>query len=369
VETESGVKEREPNSLLVYENGVLVLTFDSCSRFWSQSEFETLDRSSSMTSAKIRKVAVIGAGNQGPKIAYRCTISGIETVLYDKFSKALDGGKRRLMEYLDQELSVEEAAEARTRLGFTLNLAEAVEDVDLVIEAVPENVSLKRQVWSEIDALAPLKALICTNSSCLPCSRLADATSRPEKAFNVNFSDPVHDDLVEVMKGVTTSDETFIAAIGFIRSLKMVAIVTYKEIMGFSFNRIWRAVKREALHLVDEGFSNYEDVDRAWMLEFGTPYGPFGLMDIIGLDVVRDIEEYYYQDSRDERDTLPKLLHDMIAEGRLGVKSGRGFYEYPNPAYKDAAWLRKQGRYKEDVEAKLKALRRSHRRTDNGKKA
>ncbi len=303
------------------------------------------------------KVAVIGAGNQGPKIAYRCAVSGIETTLCDKFSKALEGGKKHLMEYLDQELSVDEAAVARRRLRFTLSLAEAVEDVDLVIEAVPENVGLKQQLWTEIDALASLKTLICTNSSCLPCSRLADATSRPEKAFNVNFSDPVHDDLVEVMRGVTTSDETLIAGINFVRSLKMVPVVTYKEIMGFSFNRIWRAIKREALHLVDDGFSNYEDVDRAWMLEFGTPYGPFGLIDIIGLDVVRDIEEHYYQDSRDERDLPPKLLHDMIAEGRLGVKSGRGFYEYPNPAYKDTAWLTKQGQYEEDIEAKLKALK------------
>jgi 3-hydroxybutyryl-CoA dehydrogenase len=309
-----------------------------------------------MTNAEIRKVAIIGAGNQGPKIAYRCAVSGIETTLCDKFSKALEGGKRRLMEYFDQELSVEKAAESRTKLRFTLSLAEAVEDVDLVIEAVPENVGLKQQVWREIDALAPIRTLICTNSSCLPCSRLADATRRPEKAFNVNFSDPVHDDLVEVMKGATTSCETLIAGTNFVRSLRMVPVVTYKEIMGFSFNRIWRAVKREALHLVDEGFSNYEDVDRAWMLEFGTPYGPFGLIDIVGLDVVRDIEEHYYQDSGDERDIPPKLLRDMIAEGRLGVKSGRGFYEYPNPAYKDPAWLKRQGPYKEDIEAKLKTL-------------
>ena len=309
-----------------------------------------------MTKAEIKKVAIIGAGNQGPKIAYRCAVSGIDTRLYDKFDKALEGGKRRLMEYLDQELSVEEAAEAKSKLKFTLSLVEAVQDVDLVIEAVPENLGLKQQVWTEIDALVPLKTLICTNSSCLPCSRMAHATCRPDKVFNINFSDPVHDDLVEVMKGITTSNETLIAGTTFVRSLKMVPVVTYKEIMGFSFNRIWRAIKREALHLVDEGFSNYEDVDRAWMLEFGTSFGPFGLIDIVGLDVVRDIEEHYYLDSGDEKDIPPKLLHDMIAKGWLGAKSGRGFYEYPNPVYKDPAWLKKQGPYEENIEEKLKAI-------------
>jgi 3-hydroxybutyryl-CoA dehydrogenase len=133
----------------------------------------------------------------------------------------------------------------------------------------------------------------------------------------------------------------------------MVPIVTYKEIMGFSFNRVWRAIKREALHLVDAGFSDFEDLDRAWMLEFGTPYGPFGLMDMIGLDVVRDIEMQYYFESREERDRPPKLLDDLIANGRLGVKTGRGFYSYPNPNYKDPNWLHKLGPWGEDLTSKL----------------
>jgi len=304
---------------------------------------------------EIKRVAVIGAGNQGPKIAYRCIVSGLEIILYDKFPKALEVGKERLLSYLDKELSVEKAAAARMKLIFTTSLAECVSNAELIIEAVPENVELKRQVWAEIDGMAPAGALICTNSSSLPCSRLADATSRPEKVFNINFSNPVHDNLVEVMRGATTADETLIAGVNFVRSLNMVPIVTYKEIMGFSFNRVWRAIKLEVLHLVDQGYSDFQDIDRAWMLEFGTPFGPFGLMDTIGLDVVRDIEQKYYEDSQDEKDKPPKMLEDMIIRGHLGVKRGRGFYKYPNPAYKEPYWLTKQELYQEDIEAKMEA--------------
>ena len=225
--------------------------------------------------------------------------------------------------------------------------------MDLVIETVPENLEIKRQVFGEIDRFASPQALIATNSSSLPCSRIADATRRPEKVFNINFADPTQDFEVEVMKGDQSATETLIAAERFCRSLKMVPIVTLKEIMGFSFNRIWRAIKREALHLVDGGYSSYEDIDRAWMLVFGTPYGPFGLMDMIGLDVVRDIEMQYYLDSGDESDKPPKLLDDLISQGSLGVKSGQGFYSYPDPDYKNKAWLHKEGPWAKDLYSKL----------------
>jgi 3-hydroxybutyryl-CoA dehydrogenase len=184
---------------------------------------------------------------------------------------------------------------------------------------------------------------------------MADALSRQEIFFNINFSNPHEptDKLVELMRGAQTSNETLIAGAKFVRSLNMVPIVTYKEIMGFSFNRVWRAIKREVLHLVDQGYSDFQDIDRAWIMEFGTPFGPFGLMDIIGLDVVRDIEKQYYLDSGEERDKPPKLLDVMIDQGKLGVKSGEGFYAYPDPAYKNLHWLNKQGTYYEDISVKL----------------
>lgn len=307
---------------------------------------------------EISRVAVVGMGTMGPKIAYRCIVSGFETFVFDSSRPALHNGMNRLESWLTEHvgegrITADQAKSARGRLHFCTSLEECVSGVHLVIETVPEDLELKRRVFSEIDGLAPRETLICTNSSSLPCSKIADATERPDRIFNVNFSDPTHDRLVELMKGTQTANETILAAERFLRSLNMVPVITLKEIMGFSFNRIWRAIKREALFLVDQGFSSFEDIDRAWILEFGTPFGPFGLMDMIGLDVVRDIEMQYYLESGEERDRPPKVLDRLISQGHLGTKTGQGFYSYPDPDYKDPAWLHKEGRWREDLAGRL----------------
>lgn len=311
-----------------------------------------------MKEPEIKHIAIVGAGTMGPRIAYRCIVSGLETFLYDKFPEALEKGMKQIQAWVaertkDGRLTGEEAEAALARLHSSTTLQECVSRAGLIIETVPENLELKRKVFAEIDQVAPPGAFLCTNSSSLPCSRVAGVTRRPERVFNINFSDPTRDDLAEVMKGAQTANETVIAGERFVRSLNMVPIVTLKEIMGFSFNRVWRAIKREVLHLVDDGYSSFEDLDRAWMLEFGTPYGPFGLMDIIGLDVIRDIEKQYYLDSGEERDKPPKLLDDLIRQGRLGVKTGRGFYSYPEPEYKNRAWLRKEGHWSKELLSRL----------------
>ena len=300
-----------------------------------------------MTESGFGRLGIVGAGTMGRRIAYRSAVSGLETYLYDAFPDALSGALDVLQEWLRERareggLTEEERLAAWSRICGCKSLKECVAGVDLVIETVPENVELKREVFAQIDELAPPEVLIATNSSSLPCSRLADATKRPERVFNVNFSDPREDDLVEVMKGVQTSEETLAAGVGFVRALGMVPIVTYNEIMGFSFNRVWRAIKRETLHLVADGYSDFEDLDRAWMLEFQMSYGPFGLMDKIGLDVIRDIEMQYYLDSGEERDKPPQMLENLVTRGHLGVKSGQGFYTYPHPDYEQPGWLRKE---------------------------
>lgn len=312
-----------------------------------------------MTELEIKRVAIIGAGNQGPRIAYRCVKANYDVALYSRSRSGLERGMGQLMGFLDEKLSSKEAAEARKRIvNHTISIEDCVRNADLIIETVPENVPLKRHVWAKIDAAAKEGALICTNSSSQPCSRFADVVKRPEKAFNVNFSDPAHDNLVEVMGGANTSQETLIRGVLFLQSLNMVPIVTFKEIMGFSYNRVWRAVKREALHLVDQGFVDFQDLDRAWMMDFGTECGPFGMMDMVGIDVVRDIEALYYEETGENSDKPPRLLDEMIAKGELGIKTGRGFYNYPNPAYKDPDWLKKQGVYVEDIREKLAAMKR-----------
>jgi 3-hydroxybutyryl-CoA dehydrogenase len=179
-----------------------------------------------------------------------------------------------------------------------------------------------------------------TNSSSLKASDIGKFIKRKDKTFNVNFMTPTKDDLVEVMWNTNTSEATKDAAIAFLKAQNNVPIVTTIEIKGFSLNRVWRAMKKECLKLWANGYISPEDFDRAWILEWGTPYGPFALMDKVGLDIVKQIEMTYYDESQDSNDIPPIALDDMIAKGWLGEKTGKGFYEYPNPAYEKPGWLR-----------------------------
>jgi 3-hydroxybutyryl-CoA dehydrogenase len=190
-----------------------------------------------------------------------------------------------------------------------------------------------------------------SNASSLLCSPLAEASGRAEKFFNMNFTDPHSgEELVELMWNPKTAESTKKAAIQWARTLKMVPIICRKELMGYAFNRIWRAVKKEALHVASIGAADPEDIDRAWMLVYGTPHGPFGLMDRIGLDSIQRVEMRYYDASGDERDKPARILNDLVKAGHLGEKSGRGFYSWPDPAFEQPGWLRKQPPWMPDEE-------------------
>jgi len=209
-----------------------------------------------------------------------------------------------------------------------------------MIENVPEILSLKQEVWQTLDALAPAKTLLTTNSSSLKASDIGLRVARKALTFNLNFMTPTKDDLVEVMWNAATSQDTKQKILAFLRAQRNIPIVTAKEQKGFSLNRVWRGMKKECLRLWSEGYISPEDLDRAFILEWGTEVGPFALMDIVGLDIVRQIEMTYYDESGDPSDLPPKALDEYIEKGWLGVKSGRGFYSYPEPAYSKPGWLR-----------------------------
>ena len=299
-----------------------------------------------MNESEITHVGIVGAGTMGARIACQCVLCGKEVYLYDVAPQALDRAAEQIRGWLarqaadraTRETGEATAKKALSRLHPCASLEECVANVELVLENVPENLELKRQVFAEIDRLAPPHVIIGTNSSSIPPSRIASATNRPDKFYNANFSTPA----VEVMGHAGTNEETLAAVEAFLTSIEMVPLRVKREIMGYALNRTWRAVKRETLHLVAGGYVDFEDLDRGWMLNFGSPWGPFGLMDIIGLDVVRDIEMQYYLDSGDERDRPPAFLDEWIAQRRLDVKSGHGFYTHPDPEYERPGWLRKE---------------------------
>jgi len=305
-----------------------------------------------MTGETLQNVTIVGAGVQGSMLAFRCALHGKRVALVDVDRQTLERAGGKIAGWLEErvsrgELSGAEAEAVRARIVAHDALAEALADADIVIENVPEQLELKQAVWAQIDALAPAKTLLTTNSSSLRSSEIGAGVGRKDKTFNLNFMTPTEDDMVEVMWNDRTSAATREAALAFLESIRNIAIVTRREIKGFSLNRVWRAVKKECLRLWAEGYIDPHDLDRAFMLEWRTGYGPFGLMDKVGLDVVRDIELSYYRESGDESDLPPRALEEMVERGDLGEKSGRGFYEYPDPAYLRPGWLRGEGREEE----------------------
>ena len=293
---------------------------------------------------RIDSVCVFGAGTLGWQIALQCA-SQYPVYLYDLSSEALVRALSNITNELDKwvqvgEISTEVKESTLQRLVIEADPVKAVEGVGLVIEAVPEKLELKRRVFGELDAVCGVDTIISTNSSSIRVSLIEDVTGRRDRVLNTHFySAPWRSRIVELMKGSMTSDETITCVEGFMKSIGMLPFVVRRESTGFIFNRVWRSVKRECLHLVDEGVASFEDVDRAWMSYFETEIGPFGLMDKVGLDVVRDIENVYYGESKDLRDLPPKLIIEKIERGELGVKTGRGFYSYPDPEYLDPHWL------------------------------
>ena len=296
----------------------------------------------------IERVAVVGAGTMGWQIAALTAASGRMVRLFDADPAAGERALERMRAELPAARSesvlgiplADDVEEVIRRVEVAISLADAVGEADLVIEAVREELDTKLALFAQIDPLAPA-AILATNSSSLPSSGLLPAVTDPSRLLNLHFFSPVwRRPMLEVMGCGQTSPGTIADGVSFGRSLGLVTAVVRGESKGFIINRVWRAVKREALLVVDEGHADPEDVDRLWMLFFGTPTGPFGIMDGVGLDVVADIEASYAAVSTDPNDQPSARLHQLIAGGKLGEKSGEGFYRYPDPVYTQTDWLR-----------------------------
>lgn len=277
-------------------------------------------------------LTITGSGIQGSMLAFRNAYEGKSVILFDLTEDILDTAKNKISRWTNYYLEIgklneESARTMNQRIKYSINLEEALQDSDLIIECVPEILSLKQKVWEEYDKLAPEKALICTNSSSLKVSDIYMNVKRKDKTFAVNHDDPIKNSYVEMMWNESTSEETKKEAVKYWNELGYNPIITPKEIKGYSLNRTWRAVKKEALMLWANGYTTPEEFDRGWIMQWGTKFGPFKYMDLIGLDTIYHIEMTYYEESGDERDKPPQALLDMINRGYLGMKSGKGFYD------------------------------------------
>ncbi len=295
--------------------------------------------------SQIGKVAVVGAGTMGAQIASLSALSGYEVSLWDALDDALAKGMDRAEQEIFPNLAerrgldLAEAATGLARLSAAGSMKEAVDGADLVIEAVREEIGVKRAVFSELSRMTT--AILATNSSSIPSSVIATAVERPERLLNMHFFAPIWvRSMLEIMTCGESSDANLETAYDFGVSLGLVTAIVKGESKGFIINRIWRAVKRESLAVVDAGVASPEDVDRLWMMFFQTEYPPFGVMDMVGLDVVSDIESSYQLVTRDPTDTPSPTLARMFAAGELGEKSGHGFYQHPDPKYREPGFLK-----------------------------
>jgi 3-hydroxybutyryl-CoA dehydrogenase len=294
----------------------------------------------------IESVSLCGAGFLGWQISLQCASHGIPVRLFDISKEALERASEQIRRELETwrnegKITHEEAKTTLNRVSFHDDMAKAVGGVNLVIEAVPERLDLKRVVFAQLDIACDDATIISTNSSSIRISKIEDATQRLDRVLNTHFyNTPWRRNIVELMRGTGTSDETLERVRRFMISIGITPLMVLRESTGFIFNRVWRAIKRECLHLVDQGVATFQDVDRAWMTLYETPYGPFGMMDRVGLDVVRDIEMIYYEESEAERDAPPGMLLEMIERGELGFKTGKGFYKYPNPGFLEPGFLK-----------------------------
>ena len=275
-----------------------------------------------------RPVAVIGAGTLGRRIALMFAAHGAQVVIHD-----LDGSQRdAALDYVTEnlpELSRSLTDVVPGGVSVEVDLAEAVHDAWLVIEAIPERLELKKQVFGQLDELAADDAILASNSSSYSSRLFLDKVHHPERVLNIHFYMPPKQAAVDVMSCGQTDRDVIDFVMATLPQFGLYPFEARRESTGFIFNRVWAAMKRESLEVVADGVSTPQDLDRMFEINTGSAGGPFRMMDQVGLDVVLDIEEHYCAEHPEYPEGPRTLLRSYLAQGRLGVKSGAGFYDYP----------------------------------------
>ncbi len=282
---------------------------------------------------KIRKVGVLGCGLMGAGIAEVAARAGFETVVREVSEEVVEKGLEKLRGSLDKavergKLDAGERDKAWGRLHGVVDLG-ALAECDLVVEAIVENLDEKRRTFAALDAVVKEGALFASNTSSLTITQIAMATRRPDRFVGLHFFNPVPVmKLVEVVRTLLTSQEAYDAAIEVVRAFGKEP-VTARDNSGFLVNRLLVPYLLDAVRAYEEGVGSIEDIDKAMQLGCGYPMGPFTLLDFVGLDTTYYIANIMFDEYREKRFAPPPLLKQMVLAGRLGRKSGRGFYEHP----------------------------------------
>ena len=279
-------------------------------------------------------LAVVGAGSMGAQIAQQAALNGIDVTLQDssegQLRKAAESNRGHVMRRVEKgRLAEADALAALARVRSTRDLDDAVHDADVVIEAVFEDLEVKRAIFAELDRAARVDAVLASNSSTMGISKIAGATTRPESCVNMHFFYPVLVmDLVEVVRGPQTSDQTVVRAMSMAHQMGRTPVLINREIDGFIVNRILHAATQEAYRLMDAGVATFEDIDTAVEKGLNWPMGPFRLGDFSGLDVTYKARLHMYETTGDERFRPSPQLEAKVKAGKLGRKTGEGWYKY-----------------------------------------
>ena len=299
---------------------------------------------------EVRRVVVVGSGTMGQQIGFQCAGHGLDVVLYDIAPGALESARGRIDAYAKElvaggVIGAEVRDSALARITMTTDASVAAADADLLTEAVPEDPGLKGRVLAEFDALCPPRTIFATNTSTLLPSQFATATGRPDRVIALHFHLPVWvTNLADVMPHDGTRREVTERVLEFARQVGQVPIELRREHHGYVFNAMYTALNREAITIAEQGVASIEDIDRAWMLVSKWPRGPFGALDAVGLDTAWQITDYWARELPSDRQLHrnANFLKAYVDRGELGVKSGKGFYSYPNPAFARAGFTEGQ---------------------------
>lgn len=295
----------------------------------------------------IKKVAVAGTGVLGSQIAFQSAFRGFEVSAYDINEEALEQARKRyqvLMEryQADKYGNKEEVEAAYNRITLHTDLEEAVKGADLLIEAVPELIEIKKDFYTKLAKIADDKTIFASNSSTMVPSQLVNFTGRPEKYLHLHFANEIWKlNIAEIMKHERTSPEVFEEVIEFAKAIAMVPIPLHKEQPGYVLNTLLVPFLKAAMQLAADGIAEPEIVDKTWMISTGAPIGPFAFLDIIGPNTPYNLYKAWGEQGDEiSAKAASWIKSEYLDQGKMGTANGKGVYAYPNPAYQDPDFLK-----------------------------
>lgn len=297
---------------------------------------------------RIKNVTVLGGGVLGSQIAWQTAFKGFNVIIYDISEESLEKSKKfhkGFSEYFKNYKNATEKDIDKTfsNIQYTTNLEEAIKNADLISESVPEVFEIKKEIYEKLSKLAPEKTIFTTNSSTMLPSQLAKYTGRPEKFLALHFANPVWEaNIGEVMGHEETSPEIFEIVVNFAKDIGMIPIPIKKEQSGYVLNSLLVPLLHAAETLYFDGVADYKDIDKTWMISTGSKFGPFGIIDLIGMNTLYNIIKMRGEKLNDKKilSRAEKIKKNFIDKNKLGVSTGEGFYKYPNPEYQKTDFLK-----------------------------